>query len=194
MNQNYYFIHSDGTHPIATITDAEQCGGSTTWTSGKTLTITPPTPITYRINCDNFKGSKEQRESSDLSGYAPDDYTITNYKEFLTPPIMHRDLLAVIRSVGEIEIEEFETEIKNPLSGTVHTEYRAINVTQVAEFEVERDIRKPLRQREFKLPVSSYLLFRLHDDGPVVVHESIKDAIESAGISGVYFIPSYENY
>lgn len=192
MSQNFYFLQCHVIHPAAELSGPIDKGNRTPWTNGKKLNHTPPDPIIYTMKCSDL--SEEEQEAADLRGVGPDDFNISFYSQYQDPELMHKDLLTTIRTAGDITIESFNVEIQNPISGTIHRDYCAINVIGVAEFEVERELRKIPTRRDFKLPVDSYLLFRLHEDGPIVIHESVKEAIEKADFPGIYFTPTYENY
>ncbi len=193
-NQNFYLLHCNGTHPIASLKKERDPRSIAPWTSGEPLTHPPVKPLLFTVDLSWFSQCDEDLEDEDLLGYTPADLTIAAYKESLTPALMHKDLLAVILSVGDITIEQFPVEIFNEFTGETNHDFRAINLIGVAEVEVSRDLNHIPQRRQFKLPIASYLMFHLYEDGPIVVHETVKRAIENAGFSEMNFTPTYEEY
>lgn len=141
-----------------------------------------------------LEASEEELEDMDLVGYGPDDFNIEALYITFSIPLMRNDLLRAIQSAKDVNIELFKAEIHIPVCGIIHKDYFAFNIIGVADFEIARDLQLHPTRRKYIVPLEDYLLFYLYDDGPIVVHESVKQKIEETGIKGIYFVPTYKRF
>lgn len=191
-NQNYYILHCSAAHPEASLKRKRSPYTLHPWTTGKPLPFTPETPITYTIDISEFEQCEEDLEDANLLDYTPDDLNLPSYTEYCNPALMSKELVNTIQSVDDIRIEQFPAEIFNNFSKTRNVDYVAVNLIGVAEVEVSRELNKPPSRRLFKLPVPEYLMFHLYEDGPIVVHESVRRVIEKSGFYDIYFTATNE--
>jgi len=193
-SQKYFFMKCYGRHPIAPIGNEPELPG-VPWTRGEPVEIAVKEPLVYILDMDDLIDSDpEVLEGKDLSGYGPDDYNIRPLMTSPDQPLMRNDLLAVLNEAGVDNLEIFQAKLKNPVSGTEHDDFSAFNIVGVADFEWARDLRRQLNQREFRVNTPPFLMFRLFEYGPIVVHDTLRQIVEESNIEGVEFIPTYENY
>ncbi|GAA0890678.1 hypothetical protein GCM10009122_03570 [Fulvivirga kasyanovii] len=186
-SQNFYFLEGEGVHPIAQIESPDIGLSPYPWTNGRKIDIKIEEPIVYDMDMSDLDNSEEDLEDMDLRGYKPNDFNIPTLWTYLHPPLISKKLADVITSFPNVKLELFKAEVHNPMSGTVHKDYYAFNLLQIAEFEVARELKKDIRQRSIRIPSIEYPIFYLYDDGPLVVNESVKNAIINEGIEGLYF-------
>ncbi len=86
---------------------------------------------------------------------------------------MTKKLYEVLKKAGVDSIDTYEAKITDPVKKKVFDNYIAFNITKAATLEVAK---------EQKIP-----LFRLEGGVEIYVHESIKKAIEDAGITTLTF-------
>ena len=193
VSQEFYFIDCGGVHPVAPIEDEPDVDGD--WTSGEALELTIQEPLEYTLGLkDIFDADIEEREDMDLASYGPDDFNVTPFMTSINPPLMRHDLLGILKEVGVDNLELFQAIIRNPLTGNDYENFSAFNIVGVADFEWARDLRREISQREYRIKTPPFLMFYLYEDGPIVVHDSVRLAIEKANIEGMWFVPTYEGY
>lgn len=186
-NENFYFLDGGGVHPIANIKNPEIGLSQHPWTNGEKINIEIEEPIMYEIDMSVLDYSDEDLEDMDLIGYEPDDFNIPTLWLHLNPPLICKKLADIITSFNNSKIELFKAEVYNPMSGTIHKDYYAFNILKIADFEVARELKRDIRQRSIEIPSIEYPIFYLYEDGPLVVNESVKNAIIKAKIEGIYF-------
>jgi len=192
ISQKFFFIECYGKHPIAPIAKTPRILGR--WTSGLPLEHPVTEPIVYTLDLKGiFDADEETREGMDLTEFGPDDYNIKPLMTTQRPPLMRNDLIAAMQSVGVDNLELFPATVRNPINNRGHDNFSAFNVVGVADLEWGRDLRREINQRDYRINTPPFLIFRLYDDGPIVVYDSVRLAIENANIESVEFIPTYEN-
>jgi len=186
-SQRFYILNCDGIHPIAKINNPVIKNTLLPWTSGEKINTTGEQPIVYQIDASELDCSDEELEDQDLKGYQADDFNIPNLWTYLNPPLICKKLTDIITSFEHVNIELFEAEVINSKSGTCHNDYFAFNLLQIAEDEVARQLQREVNQRTIRVHSELYPVFYLYADGPLIVNEAVKYAIEKAQIDGVYF-------
>jgi len=90
-------------------------------------------------------------------------------------PLMHNDLLEALQSVGVDNLQLFSAIIKDPTTGTDHSNYKAFNILGVVS-------------KADMLKTAPYHLFRSAESvSTIVVDEVAKNEIERRGIPGMNF-------
>ncbi len=128
------------------------------WMTGVRFEKQPPEPIVI-----NLKGTEEENWLlGDL---------------WLTPiTIMSRRLYDVLLAAGVENLDSYSVELRNPVNGEVYQDFIAFNLigkVSKAAFEKEEP-----REKIFRLSESVNV---------ILIHSSIKTAIESAGIDTLSF-------
>ena len=193
VSQRFFFMQCYGIHPIAPVVETTEVVHR--WTNGEAVKRPVEEPINYTLDLkDIFNADPAQREDMDLTIYSPDDFNIKPLMTLLNPPLIRNDLLAVLQSVGVDNLELFQAIVRNPINDREHDCFTAFNVVGLADFDWARDLRREISQRDYRIKVPPYLIFRLFDDGPIVVYDTVRLAIEQSNIEGMEFIPTYERY
>lgn len=150
------------------------------WTRGKPFKNLPSLPV---------KASLKMRENSKL------------IEMWAWPvPLMTKRLHDVLLKAGVANLEVFPAELEDPASGAVRSNYVAFNIVGViaaanlAESNYDAPD-APLVSVDFDSlsidseKANSALMFRLAEStNGIVVHESVKAAIEAAGIDTLNFV------
>jgi len=152
-------------------------------------------PLIYTLGLEAiFDADAEVRESMDLTVFGPDDFNIMPLMTSATPPLMRNDLLAALQEAGVDNLELFQARVRNPVSNREYNNFSAFNIVGIADFDWARDLRRKINLREYRIKIPPFLIFYLFDDGPIVVHDTVRIAIKKAKIESVEFIPTDENY
>jgi len=192
-SQHFFFMGGGGVHPIAGVSKKPEIRGR--WTNAEPVKMSVEEPLTYNMDLtDIFNADEEALESMDLTGFTPDDYNIGAMITFPDQPLIRHDLLAVLETAGVDNLQLFEAIVSNPISKRKHHNFSAFNLVGIADFDWARDLRRKISQREFRVKTPPFLMFYLYDDGPIVVHNSVRLAVEDANIEGMYFVPTYERF
>lgn len=154
------------------------------WTRGKRFRTEPSTPLNATLR---------MRKDSKL---------IEMWKVPL--PIMSTRLYKTLLTAGVDNLDVFPVELSDPKSGTVYKDYLAFNIIGViAAADLSKSQYHAWDSSKIALDFSSLsidepktrtaLIFRLAEaTNGIVIHESIKKAIETAGIDTLTFIPPEE--
>ena len=118
---------------------------------------------------------------------------------------LSKRLASVLISVGVDNIDYYQLEITDELTGRVDIDHLAFNLigtiaaadlnkTKFSEFTLERIISADIESLVIdEKKTKGALMFRLAESvNGIVVHESVKNAIEAAGIDTLTFIPPEE--
>jgi hypothetical protein len=148
------------------------------WISGARLEVAVPIPVVYKI---------EEGDEGEMGAY------------FNTAaPLMSRELVDTLQGAGVDNLETYDAVIREESSGREYREYRAANVIGlIAMADASRSSTESLEGLGtwvHKLVVDERttrgaLLFRLRE-GPskIVVHRSIKEAIEAKNLPLLQFM------
>ena len=179
----YYVMVGEGKHPIMPIASGPGIEGN--WRLGCPITEPVPTPIVYTLN-PRFKGQPKPMY----------------YEKSI--PVMRDDVAAALRAAGVDNIQYFDAVLRNPATGAEHRDYKAYNIVGLvacADTVASRRMgtgNSAMGDVDFESLVidesktGGALLFRLAENvSAVVVHDSVKDAIDASGIPGfVFYGPS----
>jgi hypothetical protein len=154
------------------------------WGVGKRFALPPPTPIIAETT-DERKGQLAELIKAPL-------------------PLMSKDMAVVLEKAGVTNIDFYEVEIQDEEEGCVHHSHLAFNLIGTI---AAADLTKSNYFAEGEVIISAdfdslvidenktrgALMFRLAESvNGIVVHESVKNAIEAAGIDTLTFIPPEE--
>lgn len=150
------------------------------WISGARVPVPVPSPITYVI---------EEADEGEMGAYFNNSV-----------PLMSRALVDTLRSAGVDNLELHEAVIREQASGREYHDYWSVNVVGlVAAADTSRSVTSSLEGLGtwvHKLVIDGQavrgaLLFRLRE-GPskIVVHRSIKEAIEAENLPLLQFTPA----
>ena len=118
-------------------------------------------------------------------------------------------LIEVLRRAGVDNIDYYPCRLVNDASGASYLTHQAANLLDVVHCldeensELERDDEEPNeiwyieRMKLFEDRLGDVLMFRLGERrSTVIAHQRIKDAVESAGLTGIVFLPAegYREY
>jgi hypothetical protein len=155
------------------------------WMTGQRITYDVPTPLVYGLDPD-YPGE-----------------LLAMYKS--AAPLMRADLLAALSDAGVDNLQLFDAVLRDPLKGTEHKDYKAVNVvgvvaaadlgaSQMMGTSDSTLIDADFHRLAFREDVpTDLLLFRLAESvNAIVVHDRVKRRIESAGIPGMTFYASNE--
>jgi hypothetical protein len=115
-------------------------------------------------------------------------------------PVMREDVIEALRKAGVDNIDYFDAILENPLTGQQLLSYKAFNVIGVVS-AADMDASEPMGTSSSSMGDVDFhalvldesrnngqLMFRLAEKlGAIVVHESVRKAIEAAGIPGFVF-------
>lgn len=141
------------------------------WMSGDRFQIPPPTPVVLT--------------------WEPDPGTLLAEMWQSPVTLMTKRLHSVLMAAGVHNIDIYPAEIHDPKNGRVSTEYFAFNLLgQIAADNLRRHDNVMISAPEISsASAKGALMFRLADSvNTIIVHESIKKAIETAGIHTLTFI------
>lgn len=175
----YYVMTCEGIVPRTTIDKSPKVPGSP-WNSGQPITAKIPEPLVYTLD-------------PDYPGKMIPLYDIAE-------TLMRDDLLKAIRAAGVDNLQAFKAVIVDPKSGKEHKDYNAVNIIGVVS-AADRDKSKAMEGLDSPMidavfdslvideaKTGGALMFRLAEAvGTIVVHEQVKDKIESAKIPGMTF-------
>jgi hypothetical protein len=150
------------------------------WMSGRPFESPPPEPIVLEL-----RGTDEA------------DWVLGDL--WLTPiTVMSKRLLEAVQGAGVSNLETYAVELHDPVSGQVHTDFVAFNLVDAVSLAdlakarsasngqgeaSDRDA-SGVRVAQLRPP----LMFRLAESlNAILIHESVCDAIEDAGIDTLTF-------
>lgn len=153
------------------------------WMTGKAFDKQPPLPIIVKL-----RGTDE------------DDWTLGDL--WLTPiTVMSKRLYETLVQAGVATMDTYPVELHDPVNGTLHENFIAFNITcKLSAADASNTTFAPENTDTLisadidSLAIdankaSDALLFRLAESvNTIIVHESIKQAIEAAGIDTLTFI------
>jgi hypothetical protein len=176
---SYYVMVGEGKHPIMPIARGPDFRGN--WRDGRLITEVVPQPLIYTLDPD-FPGTPKAMY----------------YAEAI--PVMREDVIAALRQAGVDNIQYFDAVLRDPVTGREYRNYKAYNILglvacadmQASELMGTSD--STIGDVDFHSLVidesktRGLLLFRLAESvNAIVVHEKVKQSIESAGIPGFVF-------
>jgi hypothetical protein len=180
----YFVMVCEGKHPIMPIAGRPTMGGRRPpgfWRSGRPLTVTVTPPIHYTLDT-----------------HYPGDPKAMYYAEAV--PVMRDDVIEALRKAGVDSIEYFDAILENPLAGQQLLNYKAFNIIGVVSAadmdasEMMGTSSSTMGDADFhalvldESRINGQLMFRLAENlSAIVVHESVRRAIEAAGIPGFVF-------
>lgn len=152
------------------------------WMSGQTFESPPPEPIVLQL-----RGTDEE------------DWVLGDL--WLTPiTVMSKRLLDALQHAGVSNLDTYAVELHDPVNVQVHTNFVAFNLTgAMSAADVGKTKSAPKNVEEVTpsahhaLPPDAHtprppLLFRLTESlNAILIHESVCDAIEEAGIDTLTF-------
>ena len=170
---------SAGEHSGQVAEEPDLPGG--TWMKGRRLEIAVPEPLEFRVD-------------EDYSGEPP------ALSEELGIPILREDLLEALHGAGVDNLEVFRAVVRDPANDCEYGNFLAFNIVGLVS-ATNWDESKTLDSNDSEAvdvdfaslvidgaAAGDLKLFRLAEAvNAIVVHESVKDAVESAGIEGVEF-------
>jgi hypothetical protein len=175
----YFVMVCEGKHPIMPIAKAPRVSGR--WCSGRPLTVPVTAPLVYTLD-KNYPGTPKAM-----------------YYEKAVP-VMRDDVIEALRKAGVDNIEYFDAILENPLTGQPELNYKAFNIIGVVAAadmgasELMGTSSSTIGDVDFhaltldESRTGGLLLFRLAEKlGAIIVHESVRKAIEAAGIPGFVF-------
>lgn len=152
------------------------------WILGERFSLAPPEPVRATIR-----------------GLG-DDETVMAELWKSPVPVMSRRLLAVLREAGVSNLDVYAAALSDPSSGKVYDEFVAFNVigkisavdlsrSSLASGQVDQRISMSIDHLQLdEARIQGALMFRLAEAvSTLVVHASIKDRIEAAGIDTLTF-------
>lgn len=147
----------------------------------------------------------EIRVYKDSQGELTDDLVIRKYR-----CIVHSQrLVDVLHNAGVDNIDYYSCRIVNELTGTIYRTHKAANILdeiycldkESSDLEIgEMEPHEIWYIHNLKLledRLGDALMFRMGEDQSIVlVHETVKEKVEAANISGVIFLPAdgYRDY
>jgi hypothetical protein len=115
-------------------------------------------------------------------------------------PIMHDSVCTALKTAGVSNIQYFDAILRDPLSGTSRSDFKAFNVVGLvacADMNASQLMgtsSSTMGDADFGSLVidesraAGNLIFRLAENiSAIVVHKKVKDAIDAAGIPGFVF-------
>lgn len=176
---SYFVMVGEGRHPIMPIARGPSLRGN--WRLGRTIEAAVPQPLVYTLD-------------SDYEGQPKPVY----YEKAI--PVMRDDVVAALTSAGVDNIQYFDAVLVNPATGQRHDNYKAYNIVglvacaDMGSSEVADPSSARMGDIDFQglvideAKAAGHLLFRLAENvSAVVVHDSVKRAIEASGIPGFVF-------
>jgi hypothetical protein len=181
---HYFVMLCEGKYPIMPIARGPKMGGPKPlgfWRSGRPLTVPVTPPLVYTLDPDY-----------------PGNPKAMYYEEAV--PVMREDIIEALRKTGVDNIEYFDAILENPLTGQQLLNYKAFNIIGVVA-AADMDASELMGTSNSRMGdvdfhaltldesrIGGQLLFRLAEKlGAIVVHESVRKAIEAAGIPGFVF-------
>lgn len=175
----YYVMVGEGRHPIMPIASGPDLEGN--WRLGQPITEPVPQPLVYLLN-PRYEGQPKPMY----------------YEKAI--PVMRDDVAAALSKAGVDNIQYFDAVLKNPATGAEYRNYKAYNIVglvacaDMAASTLMGTSASRMGDVDFESLVidesktGGALLFRLAENvSAIVVHESVKAAIEAAGIPGFVF-------
>jgi hypothetical protein len=175
----YYVMVGEGKHPVMPIARGPDLRGN--WRDGTLITKPVPTPLVYT-----------------LDARYPGEPKAMYYAERI--PVMRDDVVETLTRAGVDNIQYFEALLVDPRDGREYRNYKAYNIVGLvscADMQKSEQMGtsdSSLIDVDFHALVidesktGGLLLFRLAEKvTAIVVHESVKRAIEAAGIPGFVF-------
>jgi hypothetical protein len=176
----YFVMSGEGPTPAALIMEAPDLP-SAPWLDGSFLDEEIQEPLIYTLDPD-YPG-----------------HLLALYDEEAVP-LIREDLLAILVDAGIDNLQLFPAVIRDPGSGEEHNQYQAFNVVGVvsaadmSRSELMDTGDSTMVDVDFdrlyidESRVEGALMFRLAEAvSAIVVHESVKRRIETAGIEGIAF-------
>jgi Immunity protein family (Imm11) len=175
----YFVMVCEGEYPIMPIAKGPRVPGL--WRSGRPLRVPVTPPLVYTLDRD-YPGTPKAMY----------------YEQAV--PVMRADVIQVLRKAGVDNIEYFDAILENPLTGQPELDYKAFNIigavaaADMGASELMGTSSSTIGDVDFhaltldESRTGGLLLFRLAEAlNAIVVHESVRKAIEAAGIPGFVF-------
>lgn len=176
---SYFVMVGRGQHPIKPIARGPGIRGN--WRGGERITDPVPQPLVYTL-------------SNSYEGHPQPMY----YAEAI--PVVRDDVVAVLDAAGVDNIQYFDAVLRDTAAGRDYTDYKAYNIVGLlscADMDastmmgtsdsshLDADFDRLVLDES---RVGGALLFRMAENvSAIVVHESVKAAIEASGIPGFVF-------
>jgi hypothetical protein len=175
----YFVMVCEGKHPVMPIAKGPKVRGR--WRSGRPLSVPVTPPLVYTLDPD-YPGTPKAMY----------------YGESV--PVMRDDVVEALSRAGVDNIEYYDAILENPLTGQPETNYKAFNIigavsaADMGTSELMGTSNSRMGDTDFhaltldESRTGGLLLFRLAEAlNAIVVHESVRQAIEAAGIPGFVF-------
>lgn len=180
----YYVMACDSLFPRTTIGVPPSLPRGP-WMTGELITYEVPEPLVYELDPD-YPGQM-----------------LPFYRS--AAPLMREDLLAALDSAGVDNLQLFRAILRDPKKRKDYEDYRAVNIVGLVQAaDLGRSVMMgtspdTLIAADFDSLVfdeskpRGLLMFRLAESvSAIVVHETVKQAIEAAGVPGMTFYESGE--
>lgn len=86
-------------------------------------------------------------------------------------PLMRGDLVDAIRAVEGAQLQTFEARLRDPFADVVRSDFKAVNVIGKSRSRADTELR----------------IFVAEPELVIVLHQSVKEAIEARGITNLVF-------
>jgi len=169
----------EGKHPIMPIAKGPNVRGR--WRSGRPLAAPVAPPLVYILDRDYPGAPKAMYQAESV-------------------PVVRDDVVQALKKAGVDNIEYVDAILQNPLTGTEERNYKAFNIVGVVAAadmnasELMGTSKSTIGDVDFhaltldESKTGGLLLFRLAEAlNAIVVHASVRKAIEDAGIPGFVF-------
>jgi hypothetical protein len=176
---NYYVMVCEGKYPSMPISRVPEVTGH--WRVGIPIVTDITVPLVYTLDTDYGGTPKAMYYEKSI-------------------PVMRDDVVSILASAGVENIQYFSAVLRNPKTGQEYGDYKSYNViglVSAADMQASEQMGTSLStigDVDFHALVideekaCGLLLFRLAEaTNALVVHQKIKDAIDSSGIPGFVF-------
>jgi hypothetical protein len=189
----YFVMVGEGTRFDVDIDEAPDLPGGP-WYLGQPLKIPLPEVLEYTLDV------KKPWVDEDGEQITPPSNPSVLYNSEAYP-LIRKDLLAILKSVGVDNLETFPARITDHVNDIVYDDYVAFNIIGlIAAADLSKSTLMPHMQEATLLDTDfdslvidpskamGLLLFRLAEScSAIVVNESVKNAVESKGVPGIVF-------
>jgi hypothetical protein len=176
---SHFVMVCEGKHPVMPIANAPDAFDE--WRTGRPLAVPVSEPLIYTLD-------------KDYPGLPKAMY----YEEIV--PAMRDDVVDALKTAGVDNIEYFRAILRNPLTNSEETNYKAFNIVGVVaaadmgSSELMGTSNSTMRDVDFHSltldedKAGGLLLFRLAEAlNAIVVHEKVRRSIEDSAIPGFVF-------
>lgn len=156
------------------------------WRYGQRFSVSVPEPLEYEL----------KRIDTDASDHGPEMPEMLKANTLL----FRDDLISALHECGVDNVDYYETKVKDPESGVVHTNYKAANIiglvaaADMAKSDATVHPGGPVLDVDFdrlaidESKVGGLLMFRLAESSTtVLVHERVKTYLVKKGFNNLTF-------